>query len=180
MRWWAAWLVVLGCGVGVAAQQPAQAGTYIAYRNAQFKFATEVPAHWQSEGKNSPTSSALVFSGPKGTDEYFTTINFQVVRRKAQGEDTIDSRAKDLQRQWATAPKYQLVAQEKGQLGGAPAVRMLAQYQAPGGPDLYRQEQFVTEKGQYFYLIGYTAPADLYDKAYPAMARVIKAFQFLP
>jgi hypothetical protein len=160
-----------------AAQQAAQPVTYVPFRNTQFKFATEIPAHWESER---PTPSALVLSGPKGGDEYYTTINFQVVQRRAQGEDGLDFRARELQRQWATAPKYQLVSQEQGQLGGAPAVRMLAQYQIPGGTDLYRQEQFVCEKGAYFYLISYTAPVDLYPKHYAKMERAIKAFQFLP
>ena len=117
-----AWVLVLACGVTVAAaQQKVSPVKYVAYRNTQFKVATEVPGHWQSEGKNSPTSSSLVFSGPKGTDEYYTTINFQVVQRRAQGEDGIELRARDLQRQWETAAKYELISQEEGQLSDAPA-----------------------------------------------------------
>ena len=181
MRRWAAWALALGCGASVAlAQQAAPSVKYVTYRNAQFKFATEVPGHWQAEGKDSPTSSALVFSGPKGSDEYYTTINFQVVQRRPQGEDGIEVRARDLQRQWGTAAKYQLISQEKGQLAGAPSVRMVAQYQGPGGSDMYKQEQFVCEKGQYFYLVSYTAPLDLYARHYAQMERVIKMFQFLP
>jgi hypothetical protein len=181
MTRWVAWLMVLGCGVSVAlAQQAVPSVKYVPYRNAQFKFATEVPGHWQAEGKDSPTSSALVFSGPKGNEEYYTTINFQIVQRRPQGEDGIEVRARDIQRQWGTAAKYQLVSQEKLQLAGAPAVRMIAQYQGPGSSEMYKQEQFVCEKGQYFYLVSYTAPLDLYAKHYAAMERVIKTFQFLP
>jgi hypothetical protein len=181
MRRWLAWALVLSCGASVVvARQAAQPMKYVTYTNVQFKFAADVPGHWVAEGKNSPTSSALVFSGPKGSDEYFTTINFQIVQRRAQGEDGMDVRARDLQRQWGTAAKYQLVSQEKGQLAGAPSVRMVAQYQGPGSTDLYRQEQFVCEKGQYFYLVSYTAPLDLYAKYYASMERVIKTFRFLP
>jgi hypothetical protein len=89
-------------------------------------------------------------------------------------------RARDIQRQWETAAKYQLISSTRGQLGGVQALRMVAQYQASGASELYKQEQIVAEKGQYFYLVSYTAPLNLYDKHYAKMEQVIKTFQFLP
>jgi hypothetical protein len=181
MTRWVAWMMVLGSGISVAvAQQGVPPVKYVPYRNAEFKFATEVPGHWVAEGKASPTSSALVFSGPKGNEEYYTTINFQIVQRRPQGEDGIEVRARDIQRQWGTAAKYQLISQDKVPLAGAPSIRMIAQYQLPGSSEMYKQEQFVAERGQYFYLVSYTAPLDLYAKHYAKMERVIKMFQFLP
>jgi len=181
VRRWVIWAWVLSCGASVVvAQQAVQPVKYVPYTNAQFKFATEVPGHWQAEAKNSPTSSALVFSGLKGSDEYYTTINFQIVQRRTEGPDGVDVRAGDIQRQWGTAAKYQLISQAKSQFAGAPAMRMVAQYQAPGASELYKQEQIVAEKGQYFYLVSYTAPLELYDKHYASMERVIQTFQFLP
>ena len=45
---------------------------------------------------------------------------------------------------------------------------------------MYKQDQFVSERGQYFYLIAYTAPFDLYDKYHAVMERVVQSFEFLP
>jgi hypothetical protein len=176
MRRWLTWVLAVGAAT-VAAQQAAPPLIYVPFRNAEFKFATEVPATWQAE-KQAP--GAFVFSGPKGGDEYYTTIIFQIVPRRTQGEDSADVRARDIQRQWATAAKYQLISQEKGTLAGSPAITMIAQYQSPGGPDMYKQEQIVCEKGPNFYLISYAAPLNLYATHHAKMEHALKAFQFLP
>ena len=151
---------------------------FVPYQNDRFKFATVVPRHWVSELKNTNTTSAMIFSGPPHSESYYTTINFQVVIRKP-GE-TVESQAKDLQNQWASASRYKLLAHDPGTLGGQPAVRLIGVYQAPGTSEMFGQEQYITVNGNYFYWIGYTAPGNLYDKYQPIMEKAVNNFRFLP
>jgi hypothetical protein len=73
-----------------------------------------------------------------------------------------------------------MISRVNSPLGGQPAIRMVVEYQQPGGTERFRQEQVVAERGQYFYLVGYTASPDLYDKAYGAMKQALSTFTFLP
>ncbi len=151
---------------------------FVPYQNKQFRFATVVPKNWVSELRNTKTTSARIFSGPERTEAYYTTINFQVVIRKPR--ETVEDQANEIQKQWATAPRYKLLANDTGTLGGQPAVRLIAVYQAPGTTETYGQEQYITVNGDYFYWIGYTAPGNLYDQYHPIMERAINNFRFLP
>lgn len=151
---------------------------FVPYQNKQFRFATVVPKHWVSELRNTKTTSARIFSGPQRTEAYYTTINFQVVVRKPK--ETVEDQAKGIQKQWATASRYKLLANDKGTLGGQPAIRLIAVYQGPGTNEMYGQEQYITVNGDYFYWIGYTAPGNLYDKYRPIMEQAINNFRFLP
>lgn len=148
------------------------------YVNREYGFSMEVPEHWVSESRKIESGTALIFSGPKGSAEYFATINLQVVIRRPI--DTIEERANQLEKQWKTAPAYRMISRATGTLGGQPAIRMVVEYQQPGGTERFRQEQVVAERGLYFYLVGYTASPDLYDKAYGAMQQALATFEFLP
>jgi len=53
--------------------------TFTPYVNKTFGFTSELPASWRAEVKD----NAIVFSGAEGTEEYHTTINFQIVRKEA-------------------------------------------------------------------------------------------------
>ena len=76
---------------------PAVAQDFKKYVNNKFKFSTKFPGNWQSEAKKTKTGgTALVFSGPQGTDEYFTTINLQVVHR--QPKDTLQAQAQGFEK----------------------------------------------------------------------------------
>ena len=151
---------------------------FVPYKNERFKFAAMVPKHWVSELKNTKTTSARIFSGPPRTEAYYTTINFQVVIRKPR--ETVENQAQDIEKQWAGARKYKLLAKDNGTLGGQPAIRLVAVYQGPGTNELFGQEQYITVNGNYFYWVGYTAPANLYDKYIPNMEKAISSFRFLP
>ena len=151
---------------------------YVEYRNEKFKFGAKLPAHWMSEVNNTPGKSARIFSGHQGTVEYYTTINFQVVIRKGDEGNTV--REKELVGQWKTAPKFKMLARDEGTLAGQPALRLVVVYQMPGGKEMYGQEQYITHRGPYFFLIGYTAPGNLFDKYQPIMENAINSFRFLP
>jgi hypothetical protein len=172
------WVLILALFIMATATVAGAAEQFVPYQNDRFRFATEVPSHWVSELKNTKTSSARIFSGPPRTEAYYTTINFQVVIRKPQ--ETVEDQAKGIQKQWATAPRYKLLANDKGTLGGQPAIRLVAVYQLPGTNEMYGQEQYVTVNGDYFYWIGYTAPGNLFEKYQPVMEKAISRFRFLP
>lgn len=148
------------------------------YTNNTFKFSTRLPRHWVSEIKNTPKTSAIIFSGPQNTEEYYTTINLQVITR--QPEDTLQSQAQGFAKQLATAPRYKIISLEEGNLAGQPAVRIKALYQGPGTRELFKQDQVLAEKGAYFYWVGYTAPEDLFDKYSLFMDQALGSFKFLP
>lgn len=148
------------------------------YVNSTYGFSTELPDTWVSLSQKTATGTALVFSGPQGTDEFYTTVNLQVVIRKLS--DTLDARADELEQQFATAPQFSRLSRTRFVLAGQPAIRLVVTYQQPGGTERFKQDQVIAERGDYYYMLGYTAPADLFDRAAPVMAQVISSFQFLP
>jgi len=170
-------LIVLALLLGLFAV-PALARDIKKYVNNEFKFSTNFPGNWLSEAKKTKTGGiALVFSGPQGTDEYYTTINLQVVHR--QPKETLQSQAQGFAKQLATAPKYKIFSVVEGDLSGQKAVRMVAVYQLPGGEEMFKQDQLIVERGNYFYWIGYTAPENLFEKYKGIMEQAVGSFQFL-
>lgn len=164
------------CLFAVAA--PAQAPPFKDYVNHQFNFRMQLPAHWQGQGKNTASGGkALVFSGPAGGEEYFTTINVQVV--KAGPGAKVQDQARDFAKQIATAPKYKIISVTEGDLAGAPAVRIQCVYQHPKNKEIFRQDQIIALKGNFFLWLGFTAPKNLYDKYHPLMDRCLASFAFL-
>ena len=158
---------------------PAPAQDTKEYINNELKFSTKFPANWQSASKETKTDgTALIFSGPQGTDEYFTTINIQLIHR--QPETTVKSQAQDFAKQLTTVPKYKILSVVEGDLSGQKAVRIVAIYQMPGGEEIFKQDQLIVERGKYFYWIGYTAPENLFEKYKGIMEQAIGSFQFLP
>lgn len=148
------------------------------YVNDTYGFSTEFPDNWVSQSQKTAAGSALIFSGPEGTDEFFTTINLQVVIRKAT--DTLDERANGVEKQFATAPNFKRISRERFTLAGQPAIRLLVTYQQPGGKEMFKQEQVIAERGSFFYMIAYTAQTSLYDRAAAVMKTAIDKFQFRP
>ena len=153
---------------------PATAQKFADFVNPKFKFATQLPSHWESKVKD----NSLIFSGPKNTEEYNTTINFQFINRNPQ--DSLETQGQDLERQWAAMPGYKLLGRDTGRLSGQPALRLRAVYQASQGGELFQQDQLLVERGPYYYCIGYTAPQRLFNKYKWALDHVLKTFKFLP
>ncbi len=157
---------------------PAQAPQYKDYVNRQFGFGLKIPAHWQGKAqKTAGGGSALVFSGPRGGEEYFTTINVQIVKSKPGAK--VQDQARDFAKQIATAPKYKIISVTEGNLAGAPAVRIECIYQHPTNKEIFRQDQVIALKGGFFYWLGFTAPKNLYAKYHPVMDRCLDSFAFL-
>ena len=158
---------------------PAVAQEFKEYVNEKLKFSTKFPDNWQSEAKKTKTGgTALVFSGSKGTDEYYTTINIQVVHR--QPKNTLQTQAQGFAKQLAATPKYKILSLVEGDLSGQKAVRVVAIYQIPNGKEMFKQDQLIIERDKYFYWLGYTAPEKLFEKYKGIMEQAVSSFQFLP
>lgn len=156
------------------AGEPAPAGTgtmqYDLYRNPKFGFAAELPAHWESSVRN----NAHLFSGAKGTDQYDTTVNFQFITK---GSATIRNQADDILNQWKTMDDFDLDDIRQGQLDGHDMLFMVARFRVSGGA-LFRQKQVIIDRAPYYYMIAYTAPAELYPKYEYVMAHLLETFRF--
>ncbi len=146
---------------------------YSSYENKNLGFSVDIPSKWESED----SGLALVFSGRRGTDQWRTTINFQVIET---GDWSFPSFIADLKSQWQTHGSYKLISEQSGSLDGKNAIRLLVEYRLKDADELIRQEQFAVLHQNYLYLIGYTAPNDLFEKYYGPMSRALDSFRIFP
>lgn len=166
----AALLILLGL---VAA--PALAVDFVNYSDEALGFTCQVPANWPPPRSKPPAT--LIFAGPQGTEQYYTTINAQLVHNPASN---LAAQAQEFLGQIGTNPQYRLLARQTGTLAGKRGVRMLVEYQLPGSGQVFRQEQFVADRAPYYFWLAYTAPVDLFDKHQALMARAVASLSYLP
>ncbi len=145
---------------------------YHSYVNNTLGFSVDVPGEYQSE----VNGTALVFSGRPGSDQWHTTINFQAIQ--ASGQQLVSFVA-DLKSQWQDMDSYRLLSEQTGALDKQKAVRLLVEYRVENDQELIRQEQFVVQHTNYFYLIAYTAPATLFDLYHAPMSRAVDTFHII-
>lgn len=161
---------------GNVAMPPATAGgqvsgmKYDLYRNPKFGFLTELPAHWESKVKN----NAHVFSGPQGSEDFQTTINFQFIPRQGQSARAL---AEELVAQWRKMEGFELLDHKRGECFGQPCQLLVARYKLPAG-ELFQQQQLVIERDPYFYLIAFTAPPELFAKYSFVMNHLMETYKF--
>jgi len=145
---------------------------YEKYVNRKFGFVAELPAHWESEVKN----NTHIFCGPQGAEDYNATVNFQIITRKPGS--TLQSEADAMLSQLKTMMgAVKLDKSDQGDLNGSPALYMVVSYETPGGR-AFRQMQAIIDREPYYYMIGYTAPQNLFMKYYFVMIHLVGAFQF--
>lgn len=144
---------------------------YDRYVNPKFGFIAELPAHWESKVKD----NTHLFSGAKGTEEYDTTVTFQIITRTSGS--TIKSESEEIQSQWKRMNGFKLDKTDQGNMSGKPALYMVASYDSQGGLK-FQQFQAIIERSPYYYLIGYTAPKPLFRKYYFVINHLISTFKF--
>jgi len=163
-------LSIFGMAAGAAASD------VTGYSSTALGFSMQLPTPWLPPKENPPAT--LIFSGQPGTDQYHTTINAQLVR-DPQGS-SLEAQSQEIEKQLATAPHFRLLSRQTGTLSGLRAVRLEVEYQEPNGSTLFRQEQFVCDRTPYFFWLGYTAPAHLFDAWHKIMANALETLQFVP
>ena len=144
---------------------------YARYENPKFGFIAELPAHWESQVKD----NTQLYCGAKGTEEYDTTVTFQMITRTAGS--TVKSKSNEIRAQWQCMDGFVLDKIDQGNMKGKPALYMAASYDAKGG-EKFRQFQAIIERPPYYYLIGYTAPKPLFRKYYFVINHLISTFKF--
>ncbi len=152
---------------------PAQAAPSQSYKNDKLGFSLELPSGWPPPEQTA--SGALIFSGPKDTPQYRTTITVQ-----SMGLDkgaTLQAQAQQALDQWATAQGFKLLSRQEGTLAGSPAVRLEAQYLLPGTNEQFQQEQFIIARPGHFLWMGYTAPLSLYTANQEAMTQAVNSLK---
>ncbi|MBI4800236.1 MAG: hypothetical protein HY794_16215 [Desulfarculus sp.] len=159
-------------GLGAA---PALAADFVNYTDDPLGFACQVPGDWPPPRSKPPAT--LIFAGPQGTEQYYTTINAQLVHNPASN---LEAQAQEFLGQIGNNPQYRLLARQTGSLAGQRGVRLLVEYQLPGSSQVFRQEQFVADRAPYYFWLAYTAPVDLFDKHQALMARAVSSLSFLP
>ncbi len=144
---------------------------YSVYQHAMPRFTVELPTHWVSE----ENEQSLVFSGESGTEQWQTTINFQLVEGENQ---KLSSHVEDMKHQWkAIDPAYRLLSEQSGTLSGMPAISLRARYRDKTGQTEVLQEQLLIRYPERVFFIAYTAPGSLYETYYPVMQRVLETFK---
>ncbi|MCF8098013.1 MAG: hypothetical protein K9K65_09240, partial [Desulfarculaceae bacterium] len=162
-------LLCLGLSFTGAAQM-----SYRVHQDQSLAYSLEVPALWSAQPGSKGRS--LVFSGPKGSPEYRTTLSLQVV--DAAGFPGLGAVARELISQWSRLRDYRLLSQENGSLAGQNALRLLVAFNSAQG-EAFRREQFICRKGPYYYLLAYTAPEKLFSGGAAHRNRALASLRFL-
>lgn len=143
---------------------------YSIYENANPQFTVELPTDWIKEEND----QSLVFSGKQGTEQWQTTINFQLV---AGVNQQLPAHVAEFKDQWKDFdPDYRLLSEQNGTLDGYSAISLRAQYHDPSDGSEVQQTQFLVQYPEFVFFIAYTAPAKLYDAYYPVIERVLTSF----
>lgn len=147
------------------------------YTNLAFKFSTQIPRHWKRSITQKGDMSWLIFTGPRDTGEFETNLRFQVVA--GQSNDTLESQANALERIWGLEPGYLRLSRETGKLSGQLAVRLVVTLQERDNKRVWKLEYFIAQKGLNFYVIGYEAPQEIFDKGRYVINKTIATFRFI-
>lgn len=147
------------------------------YTNLNLKFSTMLPRLWKSTVIQKGDQNWLIFNGPQGTDEFETNIRFQVVLQQSQ--DTLEEQASELERIWSNEPGYKHLSRETGRLSGKPAIRLVGVLQERVNKRVWKLEYFITQRDPYYYVIGYEAPLELYEKHRYVLDKSIATFRFV-
>ena len=130
-----------------------------------------------SDYRSSVEDGVLVFAGPRGTEQWKTTINFQVVE---PGGLDMEGFVADFKSQWQALEQYRLLGEETITLADLPATRLLVQYRVPQVSWKIRQEQVIIRHPRYFYTLAFTAPVELFDTYRGIMDRAVRSVKFSP
>ena len=120
----------------------------------------EVPTHWTSQKRGTTT----VFSGPRKSEEFRTTITLQVMDPPTPtGEQSnLDACAGQLLRQVQTSPSGQVGSDETVTLAGLTARRIRASFAID--VQAFGMDQVVIMKPPHACWLGFTAPEGLFEK----------------
>lgn len=168
------WGTTLLSGLGSLAMAGQE---FVEYTNLDLKFSTQIPRHWKRSITQKGDMNWLIFNGPRDTGEYETNLRFRVVG--GQSNDTLESQANALERIWGLEPGYLRLSRETGKLSGQLAVRLVVTLQERDNKRAWKLEYFIAQKGPNFYIIGYEAPQEIFDKGRSVINKAVATFRFI-
>lgn len=155
------------------------------YENSSSRYSIKYPKDWIY---TSPDKYSVIFSGQAGSDDYYSTVNIQVVKanvlEKQQKPDVaVNTFLKNLKGQFAgiaTDVKYSgngtfnLTRSNGDNLQGA---YFIVSYNLKG--DVFKQWQIVIMRNDtpIFYAWAYTAPVKIYDTYLPIAKAMLKSWK---
>lgn len=148
------------------------------FHDDQFGFRLEVPNTWAY--RVTPDKNYL-FEGPKGTETYELSVILQFVFKSANPGSTAAAQLDKLAAQFARAPKGSVGTRGTVKVGGQPAPFFNATYDAKtstGAVAPFTHTQVVVDHGQYYYLISYSGPTDIFKTHLPVFEHLVTSFVF--
>jgi len=124
---------------------------------------------------------SYLFEGPKGTEAYELSVILQFVLKSANPGSTVASQLDGLAAQLARAPRGSVGTRGTVKVGGQPASFFNATYDAKtssGAVAPFTHTQVVVDHGQYYYLISYSGPTDIFKKHLPVFEHLVTSLVF--
>lgn len=163
----------------VASAAPAApAQTMKTFHDDGFGFSLELPEDFTY--RVTPQKHYL-FEGPKGSDAFELSIILQFVMKSANPGSSADAQLRGLADALASAPNGAIKTRDTISIGGVVAPFVSATYDAKdskGAVVPFGHTQLVADHGQYYYLISYSGPLDIFKKYMPVFEHLIGSFVF--
>jgi hypothetical protein len=136
------------------------------YEDQNNRYSIKYPANWIYETSG---NGVVIFSGPKNTPAYFSTVNIQtILSKKAGGKYTnLKEMISSLKKQMNVDPSTKIISEGDAALPQDPKRTqghfLIFTYNYKG--QQFKQMQYVIfrEDGEAFYAWAYTSPIDRYD-----------------
>ncbi len=159
-----------------APAQPVPAG-YKLMTEPNFGFSLQVPQSWKFRLTK---SKDYLISGPPGTPEGEVSLIIQVVD-KTKGGATLAGQMKRLLTQISQVPQGKILKKGEVSMAGRPAPYFLASYQTKdtsGRLTEFGHAQVGLQRGDYIFLVSYSAPTAIYQANLAAFQRAVNTWRF--
>ncbi|MBI4304899.1 MAG: hypothetical protein HY678_01135 [Chloroflexi bacterium] len=143
--------------------------SYVTYRNDEYGFQLDVPSHWKGDVQG----SSIVFGGPQGNDEYYTTVTVQLIKCAAEGGkySTLEEVHTALKGQFAGGSDVKsrndygvlglIPSAPQGDFRTLPNSWFSVEYTRSG--ETFGQDVRIVQSGCLFFVLMYTSPQNLYN-----------------
>ncbi|SHH13507.1 hypothetical protein SAMN02745221_01765 [Thermosyntropha lipolytica DSM 11003] len=150
------------------------------FKSSQLGYQLAYPQHWIYEQTNEHT---VIFSGPQGTEEYYTTVNIQNVLSRAAGGnyENLHDFLKDYQNDIEnTGGKVLEKAEGMMDISGynVPYIEFTCNF-FQQGEEFMMWTVLIQRDENIFHQFSYTAPRDLYAKHIEQAREIFKTFAFV-
>lgn len=178
-------ITVLPTGAGIeinhGSDNSSNASSANVYDDKNNKFSIKYPASW---GYEKPEKGTIIFSGPKGTPSFYSTVNIQtILSKKAGGRySTVEAFMGAIKKQIEEGSSHSKILSEgKVELPQNPkrfhGEYIVFTYSYKG--QAFKQMQFVIARddGSAFYAWAYTSPAEAYEADLPVAKAMYESWE---